>query len=479
MSLNFIIDCPLITPTIKIKKKIINEFKPFMDLTYADQINELKSKHYHHEPKNEYLKMFKTIGYKLDTTNYLFDMVGIDKGIYYEFNKNSEYSLHEFNRINKNEIKPVENNRKYHWVLYTKHGEILHKLLKEHSYIERAKILIPLYLSAIEILYDRLELGGNYFFQLHYFMFENQIELIHLLSFLFKKIIIYGTSYIFCSFFLGEEFIPKSKYLEFKYLDFKIKNIDYDLISYIKYVSDYHYKITMYYLNEEVDKYTELVIPNIYDKLMIIELSDEIKQKLYSLFIHFLKKIKIEDNVVNIKVYPDTKEFIHTLIKKHNIKECLEIGFEYAIISIYIFMSNQDIKLISIDPDQSKKWNNNGKKLIKELNLNKNHTLLEDESYVILPKLLKKNVKFEFVFINNKHKTFDYLLLDFFYSYLLINKGGYIIINDSNYSSVSKLIKYIETNYYDFFKKINSPASIACFKKTKEDTRDWDFHKHF
>ena len=189
MSLNFIIDCPLITPTIKIKKKIINEFKPFMDLTYADQINELKSKHYHHEPKNEYLKMFKTIGYKLDTTNYLFDMVGIDKGIYYEFNKNSEYSLHEFNRINKNEIKPVENNRKYHWVLYTKHGEILHKLLKEHSYIERAKILIPLYLSAIEILYDRLELGGNYFFQLHYFMFENQIELIHLLSFLFKKLL--------------------------------------------------------------------------------------------------------------------------------------------------------------------------------------------------------------------------------------------------------------------------------------------------
>jgi hypothetical protein len=43
---------------------------------------------------------------------------------------------------------------------------------------------------------------------------------------------------------------------------------------------------------------------------------------------------------------------------------------------------------------------------------------------------------------------------------------------------VAKCIKYIETNY-SFYKKIETPITFVVFKKIKEDTREWNFHKQF
>jgi predicted O-methyltransferase YrrM len=104
---------------------------------------------------------------------------------------------------------------------------------------------------------------------------------------------------------------------------------------------------------------------------------------------------------------------------------------------------------------------------------------MEMKSYIALPKLLEKNQnKFDFIFIDGFH-TFDYTLLDFFYSNLLLKINGYILIDDALHHGVNKCIEYIKNNYLDSYKKIDSPVTFALFKKINEDKREWNFHKNF
>jgi predicted O-methyltransferase YrrM len=107
--------------------------------------------------------------------------------------------------------------------------------------------------------------------------------------------------------------------------------------------------------------------------------------------------------------------------------------------------------------------------------MNKYHTLFEDKSYNVLPTLVKK--KYDFIFIDGWH-TFDYTLLDFFYSSLILKIGGIIVIDDAYHAGVNKFMKYIDSNY-PHFKRIPSPSTVCCYKKLSEDIRDWDFHKNF
>jgi len=92
------------------------------------------------------------------------------------------------------------------------------------------------------------------------------------------------------------------------------------------------------------------------------------------------------------------------------------------------------------------------------------------KSYEALPELLKNSeAKFDFIFIDGWH-TFDYTLIDFFYADKLLKVGGIIIIDDALHKGVEKSVKYISTNY-KFYQKLESPITVACYKKIKEDNR--------
>ena len=64
----------------------------------------------------------------------------------------------------------------------------------------------------------------------------------------------------------------------------------------------------------------------------------------------------------------------------------------YGVSAFYILSSSPDISLISIDPNQTKKdrWDSSALKLLKKMDLDKNHELIEKKSYVGLPELLAK-----------------------------------------------------------------------------------------
>ena len=65
-----------------------------------------------------------------------------------------------------------------------------------------------------------------------------------------------------------------------------------------------------------------------------------------------------------------------------------------------------------------------------------------------------------------------------FKQYLLLKKNGTIIIDDVLHNGVKKCVQYIETNY-KFYKKNQSPITVASFTKKNDDNREWNFHINF
>jgi hypothetical protein len=84
-------------------------------------------------------------------------------------------------------------------------------------------------------------------------------------------------------------------------------------------------------------------------------------------------------------------------------------------------------------------------------------------------------------FVDGWH-TFDYTLIDFFYGDKLLRIGCYIVIDDALHQGVEKTLKYLDTNYSGFYKRIkggNVPSTFGVYEKLREDTRDWDDHENF
>jgi len=196
-------------------------------------------------------------------------------------------------------------------------------------------------------------------------------------------------------------------------------------------------------------------------------------------------------------VNPKEGFFMYNLLLNKKFTRCLEIGMANGISSLYIcealkklYDSNElaikkdDFYLMSIDPFQKTQWKNVALNNIKKAGLSDYSFLLEKKSYEALPEILskikdKKLEPFDFIFIDGMH-LFDYTLIDFFYSDLILKKGGVIIVDDIKHSNVKAFYNYILTNYKHFkLLKNKSENTIGVFMKIDEDKRNWDFHKSF
>jgi len=196
------------------------------------------------------------------------------------------------------------------------------------------------------------------------------------------------------------------------------------------------------------------------------------------------KFIKLHSNIKR-----DEGEYIYYLIRQNKLKICVEVGMAYGVSALFICRalknneseSSEDVDhlLYSIDPNQSTQWLGLGVENIKRDNLTKYHKLLEMKSYRALPKLLKKYEKeVDMIFIDGWH-TFDYTLVDGFYSDLLLKIGGYMIFDDALHQGPAKVIRYMVENYKHYKKLDINVRTIAVFKKLRHDDREWSYHRDF
>jgi len=181
-------------------------------------------------------------------------------------------------------------------------------------------------------------------------------------------------------------------------------------------------------------------------------------------------------------------EFIYFFLKKTGITKTVEVGFSYGCSAAHIIAATGSPHYV-IDPWQKEVWDNQGIKNLELLKLEQHLILQADLSHNALPELVRKELRFDFAFIDGDHK-YDTVMIDFYYIDLLLNIDGYILFDDVDMEAIQAVVNWITTNRSDY-KRIPLPANdvdanpednydmLAMFQKIDLDERQWDHFKRF
>ena len=482
---------PKITYTNKtyFNKNKINEFKLNVKL-YREKIKSLK--------ENSYFHKITKLNYLINDTNYLFKLFNIDftsnkcgfiRADYID-NKLKYYvrkASYNSSTINKANCILPNCNVKFNTIIQNMISLNMYEKLKNLNNCNIFDTLLDeYYYQVFYYLFDILELNGNLFFTFYTTITcdNNEIDIIYLLSFMFEKITIYNGIFLYCSGFKAKNsLITQDDILNIiknKKFNIEPKNNLNNLVNYFDNFIDITIKLNNLFINNKYDEYLDIWFLQIFETLTknnIILINDELKTDILKKLYTFFKRTYLDKSITKINSCIKNSEgsYIYDVINKNKYYKCLEVGMAFGISAFYI-LSNTNTTLISIDPYQKTQWKCYGEKLIKESKFNKRHTLITKKSYEALPELLKKHGEesFELIFIDGWH-TFDYTLVDFFYSNLLLKIGGMIIIDDALHPGVESCVSYLSKNYL-FYEKLNSPYTVASYKKLKNDDRPWNYH---
>jgi len=347
--------------------------------------------------------------------------------------------------------------------------------IKDLTIYDRIKYQEKKHFQAVLSLFTCLKENGIYV--CHNFGFDQvTVKMIYLMLLLFNRIIIYDQYIGFI------EFNPKITFEDCSNIIDNINNISFSEVKYLEDFGKYYYNkidfnFQMYRALEEnnYNKYYQYVQYLFLNSTININDYSSIEELLYE----NLKITTVHGDEIKNSIKPKEGKFIFKLIKDTKLTRCLEIGLDHGITAMYVTTALKQIgqgKLTSIDPNQKTSSNYSGSHLISNLKHEQYHELIEDHSYFSLPILVKKGLKYNFIIIS--HSTFDYSLNDTLYCDMLLDIDGYLIIDDALQRGMNKLTKFIDSNY-KHFRKIQSPQTIAVYKKTSDDERIDDYFENF
>ena len=444
--------------------------------------------------QNSFVKdIIKLKDIQIDDTSYILKIfnISVKDSIFIRADKNNEKLDFYINYINNHKIEKLcdlndktNHQKRYNSIIQNQVSPQMYEEIKNKRYCDRQSFLFEYTLKYISYFFDVLELSGKVLIHIFNFCEDITIEIIYLLSCMFNKIVIYEGDIIYCDkFLLNNSTITKDdilKCIQKKNFSIKPKNKLPQFMNYLYEMYKYKNNLNKLIINKEYDEYLDISILNMHNALVSVKSDKSTIEFFYKRIINNMKRVYLNKKVMRVHSIIKEQEgkFIENIIKKNGVKKCIEVGMAFGISAFYI-LSNKDTHLISIDPYQSTQWNNNGNKLLKEFGFNKRHKCIEKKSYEALPELLKKEGEgsFDFIFIDGWH-TFDYTLLDFFYANLLLKINGYIVIDDALHAGVKSCVSYLDSNY-KFFKKYESPVTVACYQKLRNDDREWNFHNRF
>ena len=142
-----------------------------------------------------------------------------------------------------------------------------------------------------------------------------------------------------------------------------------------------------------------------------------------------------------------------------NVCKTLEVGCAYGISSLCIcsvLAERDSSRHLIIDPYQHRDWHGVGIHNLQRAGYDFAE-LLEEPSELALPKLVASDAgTFDMAFIDGHH-TLDHVMLDLFYCNRLVKVGGYIVLDDANWPSISKAITYFCN--YPAYELVAEPVS--------------------
>jgi predicted O-methyltransferase YrrM len=126
----------------------------------------------------------------------------------------------------------------------------------------------------------------------------------------------------------------------------------------------------------------------------------------------------------------------------------VEVGMANGLSSLFIAQALKDNgrgSHIAIDPFQNTDWAGAGMTALCRAGLDSLVRLVEKPSHQALPMLEQEGTVAEFCFIDGNH-LFDYVISDFLCADRILQVGGLMVFDDSDWPAITQAIRYVLAN---------------------------------
>jgi predicted O-methyltransferase YrrM len=140
--------------------------------------------------------------------------------------------------------------------------------------------------------------------------------------------------------------------------------------------------------------------------------------------------------------------FLYSLVRHVRPSFTIEVGMANGLSSLFIAQALKDNghgSHIAIDPFQFSDWAGAGMTALRRAGLDSLVRLVEKPSYQALPMLEQQGIVAEFFFVDGSH-LFDYVITDFLCADRILQAGGLMAFDDSDWPAITQAIRYVLTN---------------------------------
>lgn len=168
----------------------------------------------------------------------------------------------------------------------------------------------------------------------------------------------------------------------------------------------------------------------------------------------------------------DAAQLVHDLVIADRPSACLEVGLGQGASTLAILQALETLgagQLLSIDRNREPP----GLPRVSAAGVEERHTFVCAPSYLALPSLVRDDRRFQFAMIDGRH-LFDYLLVDLFYTDLLLEVGGLMVVDDVDRPELERAARFFETNR-GYSRVGDVPPRLAVLRKGADDSREHEW----
>ncbi|MBX3375543.1 MAG: class I SAM-dependent methyltransferase [Phycisphaeraceae bacterium] len=151
---------------------------------------------------------------------------------------------------------------------------------------------------------------------------------------------------------------------------------------------------------------------------------------------------------MNVYIPREQGDYLYSLVRHYRPSRTIEVGLANGLSTVCIaagLEANGSGTHTAIDPFQECDWGNAGLELVHRAGLSHRLRHIADYSHRALADLERDGYSCTFAFVDGAH-LFDYVIADFLCIDRVLDAGGLIVFDDSDWPAVRQAIRYILAN---------------------------------
>lgn len=140
-------------------------------------------------------------------------------------------------------------------------------------------------------------------------------------------------------------------------------------------------------------------------------------------------------------------EALRDLAIAEDARQTVEVGLALGISALFLCQAvlPRAGGHVAIDPFQQESWNGAGLRTLREAGVADAVEVIEEESQLALPRLVREGRRFDFAFVDGDHR-FEGVFLDLYFMTRLVRAGGLVVVDDMWMPAVRTAVAYVEHN---------------------------------